>query len=215
MVRQIGRKRGNTFLHTGLPSPFLQNFDSFRSWRRDIHRRLAEWRAAAPKPEDIGVKFSVDFLELNYWQALIMLYQQSLGVPPPLAGEVTRTDDISSPSMTNIDGDEDEDEIYVKVAEAGQQVLRIYCRLHRHRLVNYTFLATHHLFTAGQSPFCFPCYAYLCDLGLKNIPRCFVFVCNLAFTCSSQSPRKYTPSCVTERSTKIDSVLRRLTKSTL
>jgi hypothetical protein len=138
-------------MHKNLPSPFLQNFDSFRSWRRDVHRRLAEWRAAAPKPQDIGVKFSVDFLDLNYWQALIMLYRQSLSVPPPLAGEVSPTDDVSSPSMANMEDGEDEDEIYVKVAEAGQQVLRLYRRLHRVRLVNYTFLATHHLFMAGVS----------------------------------------------------------------
>ena len=136
-------------MRTGVPSPFWQSFDSFRSCRHDIQLRLGEWRVTAPKPEDIGVKFSVDFLELNYWQALIMLYQQSLSVPPALAGEVGPTDGVSSPSMIDIDGDEDE-ETYVKVAEAGQQVLRIYRRLHLRRLVNYTFLATHHIFMAGQ-----------------------------------------------------------------
>ncbi|KAK2810048.1 hypothetical protein FQN50_003242 [Emmonsiellopsis sp. PD_5] len=151
MARKIGKNRSNAFMHTNLPSPFLANFDSFRSWRKDIHRRLEEWKDSAPKTEDIGVQFSVEFLELNYWQALIMLYRQSLVVPAPLAGELSPTEDVSSPSMTNPEDAEDEDDIYVKVAEAGQKVLRLYRQLHRVRLVNYTYLATHHLFMAGIS----------------------------------------------------------------
>lgn len=142
----------NLFMHTKLPSPFLQNFDSFRSWRRDIHRRLDEWRNSAPKQHEIGVQFSVQFLELNYWQALISLYRQSLTVPKPLASAMSPAEDVSSPSVTNVEESEDEDDIYAKVAEAGQKVLRIYRQLHRVRLVNYTYLATHHLFMAGSFP---------------------------------------------------------------
>ncbi|ODH46942.1 hypothetical protein GX48_06979 [Paracoccidioides brasiliensis] len=151
MARKIGKNRSNTFMHTKLPSPFLAKFDSFRSWRDDIQRRLAEWKHSAPAPHQIGVQFSVEFLELNYWQALIMLYRQSLVVPDPLAGELSPTENISSPSMTNVEDVEDEDDIYLKVAEAGQKVLRLYRQLHRVRLVNYTYLATHHLFMAGIS----------------------------------------------------------------
>ncbi|KAL9032383.1 MAG: hypothetical protein Q9214_007993 [Letrouitia sp. 1 TL-2023] len=51
-----------------------------------------------------------------------------------------------------MDGDaEDEDEIYLKVAEAGQRVLKLYRQLHRVHLVNYTYLATVHLFMAGMT----------------------------------------------------------------
>ncbi|OAX85555.1 hypothetical protein ACJ72_00049 [Emergomyces africanus] len=151
MARKIGKNRSNAFMHTKLPSPFLANFDSFRSWRQDIHRRLSEWKSSAPIPRQIGVQFSVEFLELNYWQALIMLYRQSLVVPTPLAGEFNPTEDVSSPSMTNIEDAKDEDDVYLNVAEAGQKVLRLYRQLHRVRLVNYTYLATHHLFMAGIS----------------------------------------------------------------
>ncbi|OJD18933.1 hypothetical protein AJ78_01045 [Emergomyces pasteurianus Ep9510] len=151
MARKIGKNSNNAFMHTKLPSPFLANFDSFRSWRQDIHRRLSEWKSSAPIPQQIGVQFSVEFLELNYWQALIMLYRQSLVVPAPLAGEHDPTEDVSSPSMTNIEDAGDEDDIYLNVAEAGQKVLRLYRQLHRVRLVNYTYLATHHLFMAGIS----------------------------------------------------------------
>jgi len=41
--------------------------------------------------------------------------------------------------------------VFLKVAEAGQKVLKLYRQLHRIHLVNYTFLATHHLFMAGIS----------------------------------------------------------------
>jgi hypothetical protein len=149
MARQTGTNAANEFMHTKLPSPFLQNFDSFRSWRRDIDRRLWEWKDSAPTRQDTGVGFSHQFLELNYWQAVIMLYRQSLTVPAPLAGELSPTEDVSSPSIVSIEEREDEDDVFLKVAEAGQKVLRLYRQLHRVRLVNYTFLATHHLFMAG------------------------------------------------------------------
>ena len=151
-ARANGANEGNQFMHTKLPSPFLQNFSSFRQWRRDIDRRLWEWIQSAPNQLETGVQFSPLFLELNYWQAVIMLYRQSLAVPAGLVGELRRAnEDVSSPSMVNIEEQEDEEYIFLKVAEAGQKVLKLYRQLHRVHLVNYTFLATHHLFMAGIS----------------------------------------------------------------
>ncbi|KAF4212753.1 hypothetical protein CNMCM5878_000772 [Aspergillus fumigatiaffinis] len=150
-VRQKVPYSANTVIRSDLASPFLQGFDSFRSWRRDVHRRLMEWQESAPTRRETGVQFSVEFLELNYWQAVIMLYQQSLTVPAELASELTPAEDVSSPSFSNVDEAEDEDDIYYKVAEAGQKVIRIYRQMHRVRLVNYTYLATHHIFMAGIS----------------------------------------------------------------
>lgn len=136
--------------HAELTSPFLQGFDSFRSWRHDVHRRLVEWHENAPTRADTGVRFSIELLELNYWQGIILLYQQSLTVPAELAGELTPADDVSSPSFSNVDEGDEEDHVYLNVAEAGQKVIRIYRQLHRVRLVNYTYLATHHIFMAGM-----------------------------------------------------------------
>ena len=145
-----GRKHGsNQYMHTRLSSSFLQNFVSFHAWRKDIDRRLWEWKESAPLQEDTTVQFSVHFLELNYWQAVIMLYRQSLSVPPTLAGEISPSDDVASPMSVGTDEIEDEDDIYLKVAEAGQRVLKLYRQLHRLHLVNYTYLATVHLFMAG------------------------------------------------------------------
>lgn len=149
-ARQRLPHSANVFTRSDLPSPFLQGFDSLRSWRKDMNHRLVEWKETAPKHQETGVRFPVEFLELNYWQAVIMLYQQCLTAPAELAGELAPAEDVSSPSFSNIDDAEDEDEIYYKVAEAGQKVIRIYRSMHRLRLVNYTYLATHHIFMAGM-----------------------------------------------------------------
>lgn len=150
-VRAGGANQRNPFMHTQLPSPFLSKFDSFRSWRIDIDRRLWQWKESAPTKRETGVQFSTDFLDLNYWQAIIMLYRQSLSVPAVFEGEFNTSEEVESPSAHTVELREDEERVFLKVAEAGQRVLRLYRSLHRVHLVNYTFLATHHLFMAGIS----------------------------------------------------------------
>ncbi|KAJ5774968.1 hypothetical protein N7457_009864 [Penicillium paradoxum] len=152
-ARAVRRRASSAAIlpHAELSSPFLQGFDSFRSWRHDVHHRLDEWLETAPTRPETGVRFSIELLELNYWQAIILLYQQSLTVPAELAGELTPADDVASPSFSNPDEGDEEDYVYINVAEAGQKVIRIYRQLHRVRLVNYTYLATHHIFMAGIS----------------------------------------------------------------
>ena len=51
-----------------------------------------------------------------------MLYRQSLSVPPSLAEEA---DSVASPMSVGTDEPENEDDIYLKVAEAGQRVLKL------------------------------------------------------------------------------------------
>ncbi|KAK0636935.1 fungal-specific transcription factor domain-containing protein [Bombardia bombarda] len=151
IARAAGLNQRNPHMHTSLPSPFLSRFDSFRSWRIDIDKRLYEWKNSAPTNRDTGVAFSTEFFDLNYWQAIIMLYRQSLSVPAMFEGEYNTSKEVNSPTIYNMELREDEDRVYVKVAEAGQKILRLYRQLHRVGLVNYTYLATHHLFMAGIS----------------------------------------------------------------
>jgi len=150
-VRLGSTHERNPFMHTELPSPFLSRFENFRSWRIDIDKRLWEWKTSAPTKRDTGVGFSIEFLDLNYWQCIIMLYRQSLSTPPMFEGEFSTSEEVGSPSMHKLELREDEERVFLKVAEAGQRVLRLYRQLHRVHLVNYTFLATHHLFMAGIS----------------------------------------------------------------
>ncbi|KAK5660254.1 hypothetical protein OQA88_12793 [Cercophora sp. LCS_1] len=151
VARGSGLNEKNPYMHTSLPSPFLSQFDSFRSWRIDIDRRLWEWKNTAPQKRDTGVSFSTEFFDLNYWQAIIMLYRQSLSVPAMFEGEYHTSKEVNSPTMYSMELREDEDRVYLKVAEAGQKILRLYRQLHLIGLVNYTYLATHHLFMAGIS----------------------------------------------------------------
>lgn len=150
-ARYAGRNSTRFCTAIDLPLPFLEPFESFRGWRKDIDHRLWEWKCAAPNQEQTGVQFHPLFLELNYWQAMIMLYRQSLAVPAQLASVSTPVDDLASPSLSTIEEKDEADEVYLKVAEAGQQILRLYRILHRVKLVNYTYLSTHHLFMAGIS----------------------------------------------------------------
>lgn len=151
MARAAGQNSTSSDMHAHLPSPFLVNFDSFRSWRIDIDRRLYQWKNSAPSKEETGAAFSTEFLELNYWQAIILLYRQSLSVPAMFQGEYNTSTEVNSPAAFQAELREDEDRIYLKVAEAGQKILRIYRQLHLSGLVSYTYLSTHHLFTAGIS----------------------------------------------------------------
>lgn len=134
-----------------LPSPYLVQFDSYRSWRMDIDRRLREWKDQAPTKLETGVAFSTEFLFLNYWQAIVLLYKQSLSIPAMFEGEYNPSNEVNSPTAFTAELREDEERIYLKVAEAGQKILRIYRQLHLSSLVSYTYLSTHHLFTAGIS----------------------------------------------------------------
>ena len=149
VARANGQNQRNPYMHSRLPSPFLSKYDSFRSWRIDIDRRLYEWKTSAPTKKDTGVAFSTNFLELNYWQAIIMLYRQSLSVPAMFEGEYDTSKEVDSPTVHNVELREDEDRVYLKVAEAGQKIIRLYRQLHLDGLVNYTYLATHHIFIAG------------------------------------------------------------------
>jgi hypothetical protein len=151
MARAGGQNRHNAYIHTQLPSPFLSRFDSFRSWRMDIDRRLYEWKNSAPTQDESGVEFSTEFYDLNYWQAVILLYRQSLEVPEMFETEYNTSKEVNSPSLYPPETTGDEERVYMKVAEAGQKIIRIYRQLHVVGLVNFTYLATHHLFMAGIS----------------------------------------------------------------
>ncbi|KAM0458177.1 hypothetical protein ACHAPV_001553 [Trichoderma viride] len=134
-----------------LPSPYLVQFDSYRSWRIDIDQRLREWKDSAPSKHETGVAFSTEFLDLNYWQAIVLLYKQSLSIPAMFEGEYNPSNEVNSPTAFTAELREDEERIYLKVAEAGQKILRIYRQLHLSSLtmdeVDFTVLAAKSVFT--------------------------------------------------------------------
>ncbi|KAK6355524.1 Fungal specific transcription factor [Orbilia brochopaga] len=143
-----------------LVTPFLKPHQNLVEWRNDVDSRLKDWFEGCPKSKEVtGCAFSLEFLELNYWLTLMMLYRPSLSVPDLLAEKFGSTVDSSSKTKVEpsdklrdrIRDKEEEERIYVVVADAGMKVLRLYRQLHRMRQVNHTFLAVHHLFMAGIS----------------------------------------------------------------
>ncbi|KAI6382394.1 hypothetical protein MCOR25_000691 [Pyricularia grisea] len=136
-------------MDTKMASPFPAQFASFRDWRRDIEKRLTEWRDSAPTKEQTGVDFSTEFLEVNYWQVIIFLLRQSLPVPNDFRKEYQIFKEFNSPSIHNVELREDQEAVYVKVAEAGAKILKLYNRLNQRGVVNYTYLATHYVYMSG------------------------------------------------------------------
>ena len=156
-----------------------------------MDRRLKEWIDTAPQSkEQTGVSFSLEFLQLNYWQAKIMLYRPCLSVPVLLTGELGPNGNSSRGRAAERGfggrkvSPEEEERVYLTVAEAGSKVLRLYRQLHRVHQVNYTFLATHHLFMAGDYPLIIPRFPVF-GLTLTLLARDLVPLLNLALSIGS------------------------------
>lgn len=164
------------------PSSFLSaHSNDFGAWREDIDRRLWEWKTSVPSKNAIGVSFLIEYLDLNYWQCILMLYRQSLGVPQVFAEMFGTGDKIEAlPKRVNDEKNREEDErIFLKIAEAGQMVLSLYHQLSCMHLVNYTYLATHHIIMAGISYLFAIWHSVLVRSRLVSLFRVFCFDCLL------------------------------------
>lgn len=139
--------------HGDLFSPFPRGFASLGLWRDDVERRLDHWRDTVPEESTSGVTFPTEYFDLNYWQTIIMLYSYRQTIPFVPSTDLDDHIQVSSIEASGIsDGvaaDENE-QMFLKIAEASQAVLRLYRELHLRSLVNYTYLDTHQLFTAGK-----------------------------------------------------------------
>ncbi|KAJ6445152.1 positive regulator of purine utilization [Purpureocillium lavendulum] len=145
-VARAAKKRRNNPTQTNTPCPFIAHFDSFGSWLVDMEKRLHLWRASTPTAEETGVAYSTLFLELGYWQAVILLHGKR-GSTPALKKALHRAQSGSK----RADCEDDTDQSHIKVAEAGQKVIRLYRQLHLQGLIRYTYISTHQLFVAGMS----------------------------------------------------------------
>lgn len=92
-------------------------------------QRLEAWHAACPKSaKKMNCNFNLAFIELNYHQTRLLLY-----------------------GPTPSDSPEPKEDHFQIIAESGEKVIQHYQNLHRHRSVNYTWVAVHNLFMAGTS----------------------------------------------------------------
>ena len=102
-------------------------------------------------------------------------------MPAALAGELSPStgDEMQSPGLATLGLEEEQELVFMKVGQAGQTVLKIYRNLHRLHLINYTFLATHHIVMSGQYT------ALTTALRLLMMTRHFISVRHLALALGS------------------------------
>jgi len=104
-----------------------RRFHSLENWRRDMEARLQHWYDTTPKSQDeAGCGFNLSFVDLNYQQTRLLLY----GLCPAVT--------LPSPEAFGI------------IADSGCKIIKAYRHLHREKSINYTWLACHNLFMAGN-----------------------------------------------------------------
>lgn len=148
MQAQCSRKQStNEHYHASPDPPFVHTHGGLEAWRESIDGRLEHWKKSAPNESRSGVSFPPEYFELNYWQTVIMLFRQNLALDTSLETELNE-ENAENPIVDAL-VQEEREQAFLRIAQAGQAVLRLYRELHLMDLVNYTFLDTHQLFTAG------------------------------------------------------------------
>ncbi|KAI1612507.1 fungal-specific transcription factor domain-containing protein [Exophiala viscosa] len=129
-------------------SSFLLSASTYEEWRSTMAQKLQDWRASAPMAQDTGVESATEFFDMNYWQAIMMLFRPSMELPNMLKQKLGTTHKIICRGQGHA-GQQDEEAVFLTLADAGQHILRLYRRLQRRRLLSYPYLATHHLFLSA------------------------------------------------------------------
>ncbi|KAJ5613307.1 C6 transcription factor [Penicillium lagena] len=166
-------------------SLFLRGFESLASWQKNMLRRLNHWRISVPSAEATGVRFPILYMELDYWNSIIMLYRRNFVDP----NELLKSSNSTSSRLRRqqfCGKNEDEHRICLAVAEAGQNVLHIHRIMRQGRFAYFTYLASQSIFQASKclSTDIVPLIRNSLHLSRQSFP-----LCNLAFTTGSQKIR--------------------------
>lgn len=90
-------------------------------------KRLEEWYSTSPKSsKDMNCNFNLYFIDLNYHQTRLLLHGISPAIPRPSV------------------------EAFFTIADASEKIIRAYRQLHIEKNINYTWMAVHNLFMAGE-----------------------------------------------------------------
>lgn len=199
---QSTRINTNTSTTSILTSP-LDYFESFTSWKRDINRRLDEWKACIPSREETGTWVPIVRLELDYWKTINLLYRHEAKVPSELA-RLLPASQVSATYLAAAEGPTD-DFTHFKIVEASRKVLQSYRLVHHLESGNCTFLATHNIYLAGM-PAPYSAWVYSNKSSREPIP-----LRHLELADDPQYPRMYPPLIISTALTW----LRHSMKSTL
>ena len=141
----------NPHMHDRMKWRHLDDPAAFHQWRGQMDDRLKHWKDTAPSStKETSVSFNPDFFTLNYWQVVMMLYRQNLNIPIEDAGDLESPDGDQHSNVPANDIFDPHDAIPIKIVEAARNILHLYRQLHKRKLVNWTYLATHAIFITGN-----------------------------------------------------------------
>ncbi|GAB1218246.1 hypothetical protein ATERTT37_007499 [Aspergillus terreus] len=109
---------------TSILSSPLDYFESFGSWKRDVNRRLDEWKSCIPSREETGTWVPIVRLELDYWKTINLLYRHEVKVPFELA-RMLPPSHMNATHLAAGEGSKD-DFTHFKIVEASRKVLQSY-----------------------------------------------------------------------------------------
>ncbi|CAH2353957.1 pyrimidine pathway regulatory protein 1 [[Candida] railenensis] len=125
-IRQIQSEVQRILLYEKSELP--RRYANLDQWKEDISEKLKIWKSQAPKTQrKMNCDFNLEFFNLNYNHALIMLH----GISPKKF-----TLSISD---------------FHKVSESSKELINGYYQLYYSKSINYTWAAVHNLFMAGSS----------------------------------------------------------------
>lgn len=145
------------------PDSGSQQLQHTPEWTQAMEKRLDEWQALAPTIPATGVSFPKAIFEFYYMQTLIVIYQSPLNTKLLVEDISSLAKQLESSSSTPKPLQDHEHAAYLKVAQAGQKVLRTYRQRHLTGCIQYTFSSTHYLFRVAM--------LYLHAIGKSSLVR--------------------------------------------
>lgn len=119
-------------------------------WLEGMEKRLHEWKTSAPTTDLTGVSFPKAIFEFYYWQTIMLLYQRNTKVPTLIQDVHSTLRDLQT-LTTPTAKDSCPQWRYLKTAEAGQKVLRMYRQRHLVGCIKYTYSSALYLFSVAIS----------------------------------------------------------------
>ena len=146
--RPLAKRDGKLTNQNRKRPSYLAEFTSFSLWRMDMNQRLDAWKGSVLAQRELHSWTSLSLLELEYWQAILMLYRWSVNVPTGLVGCSPRANDIIQ--QLSIQTPEESGKVCLKVAQASQKFLQVHRVLRNVGITNGGYLKVHEIFVAGK-----------------------------------------------------------------
>lgn len=127
------------------------SLESERLWLENMEKQLREWKATAPTTDVTGVAFPKAIFEFYYWQTIMLLYQRNAKIPTLIQEVKTILHDLQLSKTPVPNKDKATHRRYLKIAEAGQKVLRMYRQRHLIGCIKYTYSSALYLFSVAIS----------------------------------------------------------------